>query len=451
MTDVLSSLAVPCARCGALVPTPGGSAAVACHHCGTQSQLAAHQIERLTQHLMLVHAAEANARTDQDGAAMGRAWRKRGALYLAVLLGPGAIASLGCSAFVSFTGERYVFEFMGTRRDAVEFIITAVLIVSTAAFFVWMMVDLEVAKRRAAGTAPQVIGVSRCVSCGASVPMILGRQAACPFCGAGLASAHDAAHRLEGAAGAQVGQAYAEHANGVRQIGAPVMRGQPERAAMPIRRAPAPDAASWHPQSGAVSPWQALAPALHPWEVTHLEALARAIGFRPEDLQAHRTGNWSTRDRLKRGGIGCAVASILGIPVIVIIALTTPSVERFAEYTALMLIVPLLAFMVVAIPALFGTVRAVGGIVSLTSRYESEENSAGGSSIFIQHYIDVGGKSFKVTPPTALTILGGRAYRVYVSSWGKTWGKTLMSMEPYPEAPVPAAPGYPDQRPWSAV
>lgn len=189
----------------------------------------------------------------------------------------------------------------------------------------------------------------------------------------------------------------------------------------------------------AAASWQALAPAAHPHDIAHLEALARAIGFRPEDLQAHRMGKWSRRERLRRLGIGCAAAASLLIPIAVTVALTTSSVERFAEIVALALPVPLLAFMIIALPALFGTVQAVDGIASLSSKYESEESSTGGSTIVLQHYVNVNGRSFKVTPPTASTIISGRAHRLYVSAWGKR----LMSMEPFPVASVAAVPGYP--------
>jgi len=88
--------------------------------------------------------------------------------------------------------------------------------------------------------------------------------------------------------------------------------------------------------TGAVPSFAALAPALHPNEVVHLEALARAIGFRPEDLAAHRCGRFSTEDRLKSVGIACVPLGI-AVPIVVAIALTTSSVERFAPAAAVVM------------------------------------------------------------------------------------------------------------------
>lgn len=433
MTDVLSSLAVPCARCGALLPVHPGSPSLGCGHCGAQSQLATQQIERLNQHMTATYAAYARARMYQEGAGSMRLLRQRGALYLAVFLGPGVVAALGCWAFVSLTDAHYVIEVIGERHDATAIIISGVLIISMAAGLLLIMVDTEAAKRRATGIARESVGVSRCVSCGATVPVILGWHAACPFCGAGLAVSEEAAHRLESAAHAQASTAYAEYTDELRRIGVPVITGPPERPAVT-------DEAPYGSQSGAASSWQAVAPALHPQAALHLDALARAIGFRPEDLQAHRMGRWSRRDRLKRTGIGCGVGAFLGIPMLVFVALSTTSVVQFVEIVAQMSPVPFLAFMVIALPAALGSVEAIAGLVNVSSAYEAEDMSTGGSTIVLQHYATIGGRSFKVNPATASTIVSGRAYRVYVSSWGKR----LMSMEP-----VAATAGSSTERSWT--
>jgi len=216
MTDVLSSFAVPCASCGALLPVRLGAPLAPCRYCGASASLASDQLERLTRHVAELQFAGAEARKYQEGAGVLRASRRHGGLYFLVFLGPAFVVPAACWVFEKATGLRCVIELLGMRYKLTELVATVVPLASAALAGLLILHDVTAARRGSVGLLRQTVGVSRCTSCGATVPVALGRHTACPFCGLGLAPGEDAARRIEGAAGAQVAKQYAEYS---RQLG----------------------------------------------------------------------------------------------------------------------------------------------------------------------------------------------------------------------------------------
>ena len=211
MTDYLATVSIPCTGCGASLPIRFGTPLGPCRYCGTPAQLEAEQHERVHRHLAELSLAGAEARRYQEAAGILRASRRRRASYFALFLGPTFAAAPGVWIFEKATGVRYVVELMGMRLHSGEIVITAILLASTAAALLWVQLDMDAANRATSGLSRELIGVSRCAGCGATLPLVLGRDTACPFCGAGIVPSGEAVRQIEAAAGAQVARQFAEY------------------------------------------------------------------------------------------------------------------------------------------------------------------------------------------------------------------------------------------------
>jgi len=132
-------------------------------------------------------------------------------IFVLVFVPPSVLIPSVFGGIEAFTGVRYLEDVTGALFRTLHILLCAVPLASAGIAGLLMVLDRAKDDSTVAGLPSKIVGVSRCASCGASLPVILGQDAHCPFCDVGLVPGGDATRRLEAAARAQVGQEWTSY------------------------------------------------------------------------------------------------------------------------------------------------------------------------------------------------------------------------------------------------
>jgi DNA-directed RNA polymerase subunit RPC12/RpoP len=192
------AFAVPCRTCGAPLRLDLTSFRAHCAYCRSDAAFAHEALERVQRHLAEIARLEAEAAGAAADADYQRQRRRLGWGWLQPLFplvtGLYVILGLGIGGASQFVVDPFLTRYVG--ESAAGFA-GGIVALSIWAAVVALPLTLRARRRRVALSRREVVvGAVACGGCGASVPVVVGRAMACPFCGAHLV-ASESTNRVE--------------------------------------------------------------------------------------------------------------------------------------------------------------------------------------------------------------------------------------------------------------
>ena len=179
---------VPCATCGAPLHLDFDRGRVHCTYCQRETDLKSDVLRRAHHHLAELAKLETEAAQSASDADFERQRRRLGLRWLQplfpLLVGLYIIVGLGVGGASQFAVVPFLTPHLGEQP--------AGFIGGTLALVIWgafvaLPLMLRAKRRKVSLSRPAtLIGAVSCAGCGASVPVVYGREMACPFCGAHL-------------------------------------------------------------------------------------------------------------------------------------------------------------------------------------------------------------------------------------------------------------------------